>query len=147
MSTKALNQCQWEYREKGCIHEYVNWRVTFVKFYTKRSRMELCIRMCFQKRYFVHNGKTLTLDIECITCSIPQPYPPISLLHNSFSVALLPIMVMPTWGIPCLTLSLAIHFPTSPTVCFPEHFQWCVLAVGGWWLESLDVLMRLSCFD
>ena len=49
--------------------------------------MELCIRMYFQKRRFVHNGKTSTLDIECITCSIPRPHPPISLLHISFSVA------------------------------------------------------------
>jgi len=46
MSTKALYQCQWEYREKGCVHEYVDWRVTFVESYTKESGTELCIRMC-----------------------------------------------------------------------------------------------------
>jgi len=76
--------------------------------------MELCIRMCFQKRRFVHNSKTLMLDIEYIACSIPQPHTPIFLLHNSFSVALLPIIVR-------LANSKARIKPTAPLLAFDKE--------------------------
>jgi len=148
MSTKALNQCQWEYREKGCIHEYVNWRVTFVEFNTKESGTELCIRMCsymFSKRgvsftMVKHPHLTLNVSRMLDTTTSPTYFP--AAHRVTFSV------VPPGYAdLRNLTLSLAIRFPTSPAVCFPEHFWWCVLALGGWWFESLKILTRLSCFD